>query len=102
MVHFYEQVSDGLCAQYGDNELPGRNVREWTDVFKKGKASLTDSERLRCQPATLVIYLRKKKKKKSMKDSAIGREVNVEVFWDSRSPVLQYYQKCGTTVKSER
>jgi hypothetical protein len=33
-----------LSAQYGDNASPRRSVCDWSDMFKKGRAGVTDSE----------------------------------------------------------
>ena len=35
-----------LCAQYGDSALSRRSVYEWTEMFKNGRTSVMDVERL--------------------------------------------------------
>jgi hypothetical protein len=39
------QIHLRMCAQYGDNVLSHRIVYEWTEMFKKGRTSVTDAER---------------------------------------------------------
>jgi hypothetical protein len=39
------EIHTRICAQYGDNALLQRSVYEWTDMFKEGRPSATDTER---------------------------------------------------------
>ena len=37
---------------------------------------------------------------KEIQDATVGRKVDVDRLWDSHGPILETYQKCGTTVTS--
>ena len=45
------EIHARLCTQYGDNTLPRRSVYEWIEMFKNGRTSVMDTERLG-QPST--------------------------------------------------
>jgi hypothetical protein len=46
-----DEINTSLCAQYGDNALPRQSVYEWIEMFKNGRKSVMDAERLR-RPST--------------------------------------------------
>jgi hypothetical protein len=67
------QIHQCMCAQYGDNALSRRAVYEWIEMFKNGRMSVTDAERLG-HPTTTAQ--------------------------NEEGPILEIYLRCGTTIVS--
>jgi histone-lysine N-methyltransferase SETMAR len=40
------EIHTPLCVQYGDNALPYQSVYEWIEMFKNGRRSVMDAERM--------------------------------------------------------
>jgi hypothetical protein len=69
------QIHQRMCAQYGDNALSRRVVYEWIEMFKNGRTSVTDAERL-------------------------GHPITATTAQNEEGPLLETYLRRGTTVTS--